>query len=291
LSRERYFTLKINDKAASGAVLSVSENGIVITFEVPVRYGDVVTLSYTPGFIEAPDSGKLEEFTDFEFENPIAEPNWQIVPGKVEAENYFTESGTDTEETGDEGGGLNITSFDKDDWLEYAVENTSESADFEVHIRVAAAGSGGSLIFYLDGIKLFSTYFSSSGGLQKYKDVIKGIELTPGKHYIKIVATLGGFNINYIDLIDKNATGINQLLNGSLKVYPNPASNEINIETAGLNYNRIELLDAKGTVVQSKIIDEYSGLIKLPVNLKDGLYFIKVSNGEKYKLEKLIIQN
>ena len=290
LSRERYFTLKINGKVA-GANLQVTENGIIITFATPIRYGDVVTLSYTPGFIEAPDSGKLEAFTDFEFENTAVEPEWQIVPGKVEAENYFTQSGTETEETGDDGGGLNVTSFDKDDWLEYAVDNTSAHSEFSVNLRVAASGGGGSLNLYLDGIKEFSTYFSSSGGLQKYKTVTKDIELTPGKHYIKVEASLGGFNVNYIDLIDKNATGINQLKSGSLKVYPNPASTEITIESTGMNFNRIEVLDARGTVVLDKLTDSHSKLVKLPVSLADGLYFIKVSDGEKSTMEKIIIQN
>ncbi|MBN2636978.1 MAG: glycoside hydrolase N-terminal domain-containing protein [Prolixibacteraceae bacterium] len=289
LNREKYLILKINDKIVSDAKMTISGNVIQITFATPIRYGDVVTLSYTPGFIEAPDSGKLEAFTDFEFENPAIEPEWQLVPGKVEAENYFTQFGTQREVTDDEGGGENITSFDKDDWLEYAIDNTSENSDFEVKLRVAATGSGGSFSLYLDGVKELNTYFSGSGGLQTYKIVTKDLELTPGKHYIKIVANLGGFNFNYIELIDKNATGIDQFKTGSLKVYPNPASTEINIELTGLNFNRIEILDAQGTVVMDKLVN-YETRLKLPVNLANGLYFIRVSDGEKYTMEKIIIR-
>ena len=61
--------------------------------------------------------------------------------------------------------------------------------------------------------------------------VIKTIKVAPGKHYLKFVATSGGFNINYFR-IQKDFTDVNDLKVNNVAIYPNP---ELTIPVENLN--------------------------------------------------------
>jgi hypothetical protein len=79
----------------------------------------------------------------------------------------------------------------------------------------------------------------------------------------------------------------------TLKVYPNPASDFINVEITPVDTGRIniELFNSSGVKVLNKIIG-YQPVFQ--VNLRDipsGTYFVKVSlstNDQLFKAEKII---
>jgi hypothetical protein len=70
-------------------------------------------------------------------------------------------------------------------------------------------------------------------------------------------------------------TGINDIKNSNIKIYPNPTNNIINIEGLNKNENNtIQIFDVQGKLVITKTITE-KGTIDLS-ELNKGVYVIKV---------------
>jgi hypothetical protein len=122
-----------------------------------------------------------------------------------------------------------------------------------------------------------------------YQLVVKDISITTGKHYLKAVATKGGFNFNYMNIY-KIPTSIEKVTEANTTIYPNPVSNEITISSVGFKYNKIEIFDALGKMVISKETDE-KPVFHLPVSLPDGMYFLKISAEKQYLIKKFMIVN
>jgi alpha-L-fucosidase 2 len=288
LEQSDYFKLTVNGKAVSIKELKYS-NTISIVPSIVIHFGDVILLSYTPGKITSFDKGDLESFSDFAITNSLKEPTWTLIPGTIEAENYCTQLGTQTESTDDTGGGMDVSGIDAADWLQYAINNTSSDTMFSVSFRLASPTSGGTILVYLDEVNISSVTCPNTTGWQVFKSITKDFKIKPGKHYLRLYASKGGFNINYIDFT--KPTSINGII-GSEKIliYPNPLSKEISIESAGFNYNKVEISDLEGNVVLSRSI-AYAPLIHFPIGLPAGMYIVKLSNNKQFKLLKIIVMN
>ncbi len=287
-----HFDLKKNSENVTFKDYSITNNAIEFTLSEGVHFGDAVTISYTPGDVTAADKGPLEAFTDLTIENLTGEAEWIEVPGKIEAEDYAVKSGMQTEETGDEGGGLNLGYIGDGDWVEYAIENNSAESAFQVTFRVASQGpdNGGIVDFYIDGVNAGNVTLPVTGGWQVYQSVIKDISISQGKHYLKVVATKAGFNLNYLE-IDQEVTGMGgETIEDSLvNIYPNPAKNRITIQSRDFSYDKVELIDMTGNVVSLEFTSMGSE-IQLPANLVNGVYLVKISSGNQYRIKKIIVQ-
>lgn len=288
LEQSDYFKLFVNGKTVSIKELKYS-NTITIVPSILIHSGEVILLSYTPGKITSLDKGDLESFSDFAITNSLNEPTWTLVPGTIEAENYCTQLGTQTESTDDTGGGLNVSGIDATDWLQYAINNTTPDTMFSVSFRLASPTSGGTIIVYLDEVNVSSVTCPNTTGWQVYKSVTKDFKIKQGKHYLRLYASKGGFNINYMEFT--KPTGINSIIGTEeIKFYPNPLSKEFTIESDGFNYNKVEISDLEGNVVLARSIT-YAPSIHFPVSLSDGLYIVKLSNKEQFKLLKILVMN
>lgn len=285
----KYFSVKVNGSVKSIKSCSASENTVKLILSNNMHFGDTAVVTYTPGDVKAADKGLLESFNNLLLQNAMSVPVWLSIPGKIEAEKYTLQSGTQTEQTGDTGGGLNVGWIDTGDWLDYAIENTSTNTLFDVTFRLASINTGCKMDCYIDNNKLGSINVPNTGNWQTYQSVNGSLNITPGKHYLKLVASVGGFNINYFNLQLK-PNGIKELTNADVKIYPNPASNKIFIHAGNFVCQKIEILDLAGNSVLIDSKPNYPETI-LPVNLKDGLYIIKLSNENQYHLEKIVIQN
>ncbi|MDA3927347.1 MAG: carbohydrate-binding protein [Prolixibacteraceae bacterium] len=283
--------LNVNGEHVAFLKLSVSNATIKLTLDGNMHYGDVATISYTPDNITAYDLGALDAFTDFTVDNTIVEPTWHEIPGKVEAEDYALQMGTDTETTSDDGGGLNIGWIDTGDWVDYAIQNTTTETKYEVTFRIAAASSGGKFNYYIDNNKVGQIAVPSTGDWQTWKSVSDTITVSPGKHYLKLYATSGGFNINYFIIDEPKPVGVkNNNLADAINVYPNPATNSLTIQSVDFKFNKIEIFDMIGNQVMIKDASEVLEL-NLHLHLSDGIYFLKVSNENEYQLKKFIVRN
>lgn len=80
---------------------------------------------------------------------------------------------------------------------------------------------------------------------------------------------------------------------GLIKIYPNPVSESVKIETEGINkIEDLELYDSRGNMINRGLFDtkrQIDGGYEIEVSkLVKGLYYIKLWLGDKYVIRKLI---
>ncbi|MBL7894669.1 MAG: T9SS type A sorting domain-containing protein [Bacteroidia bacterium] len=92
-----------------------------------------------------------------------------------------------------------------------------------------------------------------------------------------------------------NAIPFNSLLNNKnqqwqVSIFPNPASEEINISCSENENLNLEIRDVTGKVVLKKVIVIENNLHQFKVDLKSGIYFVNLinTNGQQFS-QKLII--
>ncbi|WP_111978600.1 glycosyl hydrolase family 8 [Algibacillus agarilyticus] len=128
----------------------------------------------------------------------------ELIPGTVQAEDFTSESGTQTENTQDNGGGLNVGYIQNGDNLEFAV-NVATSGTYRIEARVASNTNGGLIGFLLNGSNdLGSVSVSNTGGWQNWQTVTTTVTLTAGNHTLKTNFTGSGnylFNVNYFTFV------------------------------------------------------------------------------------------
>jgi hypothetical protein len=92
------------------------------------------------------------------------------------------------------------------------------------------------------------------------------------------------FNISY-----SKPTGINQISDKNLSIYPNPVSNKINIQSGtDLQNATIKIVNALGEEVLVPFLNNYSELDVS--NLKNGIYFLNICSNNQYYTKKFIKQ-
>lgn len=83
----------------------------------------------------------------------------------------------------------------------------------------------------------------------------------------------------------------NQLKIQEVVVYPNIATDIINIRTSKLMTAKVVLLDARGnSVIETKLENTNKLVLSIPSNLSNGVYYLSMQNDKKIILKKIIIQ-
>jgi dienelactone hydrolase len=129
------------------------------------------------------------------------------LPGKVEAENYSSMYGIQTETTSDAGGGKNIGYIDNGDWMDYSV-NASAAGTYTVNFRVATPNSGAQLqIKNSSGSVLATVTLPTTGGFQSWQSVSASINLPAGTQNIRVQSSAGAaWNFNYMEFTSGGST-------------------------------------------------------------------------------------
>ena len=135
------------------------------------------------------------------------------LPATIQAEDYSSMSGIQTEATTDTGGGLNVGYFHEQDWLSYtdAVVDIPTTGSYKITFRVASQGGGASFSFHeADGSAQYGTVsVPKTGGSQKWVNVEHVVNLTAGSHKFgltTIVRGTYGFNLNWFKVEAAGAT-------------------------------------------------------------------------------------
>jgi beta-glucanase (GH16 family) len=116
----------------------------------------------------------------------------------VQAENYASMSGVQTEACSDTGGGKDVGWIETGDWMIYNV-NIPSSRNYIVKYRVASQNTGGILqLEKAGGSPVYGTVsILNTGGWQNWTTVSHTVSLTAGQQQIGIKAKTGGWNINW----------------------------------------------------------------------------------------------
>lgn len=285
----KQFVVKVNDVVVKAKEVFVSNTSIRFKLVTNVHFGDKVSLSYTPGTVTAADKGALDAFSDLALSNRVSAPAWVGLPAKIEAEKYIAQYGVQTEETSDTGGGSNVGYIDNGDWMEYAIDNSSNATSYQITFRVASTNNTGVISCYIDGKSVGSVSVPSTGNWQTFQSVTKNMTIPTGKHYLKLVTSTGGFNLNFLD-IRTDLTDISKVSDEKVILSPNPVSDEINIHAIDFRHNKVEVYNIVGNKVISCATSGESDL-RIPVQLSDGIYLVRISDDKQSQLTKIIVKN
>ncbi|AHJ99786.1 carbohydrate-binding protein [Hymenobacter swuensis] len=141
-------------------------------------------------------------------------PAAQAIPGKIEAESFTAQQGTDKETTTDTGGGQNVDYFDTGDWLDYTV-NVATAGSYTAQFRVASATGGATLQLRTSaGAVLGSINVGNTGGWQSWQTISTSVTLPAGNQTLRLYAAAStGCNVNWLNFASATQTATNLALN------------------------------------------------------------------------------
>ena len=85
-------------------------------------------------------------------------------------------------------------------------------------------------------------------------------------------------------------TGINEIDGIVYNFYPNPATNNLTIEFTSAFSGAIEILDARGKVINSWSVDNENKIVLMVEDLLPGMYLLQLTNNFSRSTKPLIIQ-
>ncbi|NNF36464.1 MAG: carbohydrate-binding protein, partial [Saprospiraceae bacterium] len=286
------FKLTVNGKEIEGISTTQDEiNGRILYINVtdPLLFDDVLKVSYQGDNIKSTDGTVLLSFLNELVKNTLT--THYSIPGKIEAEDYFLQSGIQLENTTDAGGGKNIGYLDVNDYLEYKV-NIKQAGSYTISFRTASQSARGGLKLSLidrDGEKssIGSFRFDATGGWQNWTTHTFEADLPEGRYTLLMEITHTPFNLNWMDFLlnDEPETSDSTYL----KVFPVPSNGIVNIEgqfriphnlTAKVYNNIGNLVLSERYGIQSTVrevinINHFpSGLYYLRLELEDGTTYL-----------------
>ncbi len=200
----------------------------------------------------------------------------------IEAENYTSMEGVQTEESDDDDT-LNVGWIDINDWLEYEI-TVATAGTYNLDLRVASPNSGAATAIEVDGATQRTVDIPTTGNWQIWETVNTFVDLSAGTQTLRLTSTGNGWNINWLE-INSQASAKSTIskiaLEKEIKLYPNPVTNQLNLNLA--NYEEItsvDIIDLKGQrVIKDKIIG--SNIITFNTsNLSNGLYLVRIKSSD-----------
>lgn len=125
---------------------------------------------------------------------------FQTLPGMVQAENYCSMAGVQTETTTDAGGGSNVAFINQNDYMDYPV-NVTTAGNYTITYRVASQVSGAQFELRNGATVLNTVTVPNTGGWQIWQTVTATVNLSAGSQTIRIYSTqTPGWNINWFEV-------------------------------------------------------------------------------------------
>ena len=218
------------------------------------------------------------------------------IPGRIEAEEYYKQSGIFGELTQDVDGFMNIGYTDSGDWLKYKI-SVSNSGTYTLTSRYAGTAAG-SFNVYIDDVYLATVNTANTSGWQSWASALNTVNLTAGEHILKLLVVTKGFNLNWLS-ITEGAAGINEMSQNQLDatVYPNPVIDnkfKVTFKSFCSNDITIQLIDLSGKAVYTNKIEKLNGKdIEIDLNtnnnISKGIYNLSIKSKEGYLNKKIAI--
>lgn len=167
----------------------------------------------------------------------------------------------------------------------FPLENVAE--DFHVY---SVNWSPDQITFLVDGV-----------GYYTYSPTVQDADTWPffADQYILLNVAMGGFAgeveesfqqsnmvIDYVRVFQNTSLSVEDNFSEKFSVYPNPASNQLQIATAEL-VDRVEFFSTIGQLVLSQNGDVKRILLS---ELENGLYLMKIYSDEKVALKKVVVR-
>lgn len=296
------FRIKLGyqEYVVTGASLSENDlNTVNLFIDHSIRKSDKVLVSYEGTSFTSADGGLLVPFTAFRVYNSLKDNKLQVLPAKVEAEDYSAMAGVQTENTTDIYGGLNVGWIDANDWMEYLIK-VPYSGKWLMEFRVAAATQAGEFTVSIPDTTLTTVTVPVTGGWQNWVTLSKYVDVYEGNKVLRLTVKKGGFNFNWMDIrfvepFPEPSISIPFKLKQN---YPNPFYPVSSVEywvASKLNV-KLAIYDLKGgliTTLANHIIGPgiyYATIDARRLGLRNGAYILKMEAGEFSETIKLVVK-
>ncbi|KAA3631939.1 MAG: T9SS C-terminal target domain-containing protein, partial [Bacteroidetes bacterium] len=294
------FEIRVNGNLVDIAeVILDDENARIIILEVDFtfQHDHVIKISYTGNEILAADETVLVNFSQRDVQNRIFQVH--NVPGIVQAEGFFFNSGAELENTFDTGGGKNIGHLDVGDFLDYYIDVAYDDT-YRVDYRTAAQSETGQLQLQLvhesGSVQVLQTVsFPPTGDWQSWAttNASQFVILQEGRHQIRLYITQPSFNLNWFEF-----TGLTPVREPSvvldMNVSPNPGSGifQLNGEFDKPRDVVINVMDINGKIIRqsqlkkTQVIKEIIDLTQFP----DGTYLLSVQSSGGVLFSEVLVK-
>jgi len=222
------FEIRVNNASINIEEIEINpSNGHQLNFSLNqiLQSTDVIRITYNGTGVTAEDGTSLENFTLKPVQNNIRIVH--AVPGRIEAEDYFFQSGVQLENTSDVGGGQNIGFLDPGDYLDYWVD-IQEIGTYNINFRTAAQSEEGGVELQLIDVNggattLLNATFPSTGGWQTWTTTNKTISFSQtGEQQIRMLITDPLFNVNWMEFDFLSSTSTESSIT-NVSIFPNPS--------------------------------------------------------------------
>ena len=290
------FNVNIDDVSVSVESIELdSSNNRVLLIEMSelLNFQQNITIDHVGGVIYSIfDNNLLSEFLDFPVTNSL--PQRELIPGKIEAEDYYYQSGLSVEDTQDVFGGQNIGSTDSGDYSEYLVL-VEQTGLYDLDIRYASSFQQGILQLEMVGNDTTQSLgwfpIPITGDWQNWYTLSNEIELSEGSYTLKMTILQPGFNINWLDFnySDQNLS-INDLSNDSfINSYPNPTNSILHLNLPSNKIiNSVIIFDVNGRkIFHQDLTDNKSSHDLNLSNFSSGMYIIRIRSESEFYHSKI----
>lgn len=113
--------------------------------------------------------------------------------------------------------------------------------------------------------------------------------LTGGLYFVTVTDGNGCRSTKSVTVPNTGSTGINDVADAGISIYPNPLHNEnlqVNVSIEW-QYGRLEIVNPLGQQVFASVLNSNENTLTLPA-LPKGVYVVRITNGSKVKTLKLV---
>ncbi|KAA3616463.1 MAG: T9SS C-terminal target domain-containing protein [Calditrichaeota bacterium] len=300
------FTIRFNGILASFSHVELDSSGYILQFNLGAtpRFTDEITLSYAGESLLDVDGIQLPKFFDFAVRNNV--PDRQMIPGKIEAEDFDENNGFGLEGTSDTGGGENLGWSDRGDYVDYNVI-VPVAGTYTIRYRFSALNSGSKLIAeYIKDEKttlLHLVTFPATAGWQNWQIAEKEAQFPAGEYVLRLRVLDGGFNLNWFETI-KVATSVDEKnkddgIGESFQLqqnFPNPfnPTTTIAFSLPKTDFVTLNIFNALGQRIETLIAEKKNAgnyhIEWHAGNVPSGTYFYRLQAGGAHHVKKLILK-
>lgn len=258
------FTVNINSVSRPVSSVAISGSSIILTLLTPVIFGDVVKVSYTK-----PGTNALQSSTGLQ----VATMGAQAVSNKVSSVGPIYVNSSVENST------PNILEINYNELLDSSTPTVS------------------AFVVMVNGINSVITSVAVSGKKVlltltnpiKYGDIVTVSYTKPASNQLKKSTgeSAGSFT-------SPQRVANNTVKKGNIYVYPNPASQYINIAIKEPYKDKqiVKIFDFSGKLCMETILDPFANTINIPINLNSGVYIVQVIiNSLTSFTQKIIVTN
>lgn len=291
------FNLTINGVSISPDQIFIDPDNprrIIIIIRPVIRTTDDIRLSYSGSSLAGIDDTPLEVFGEMQVENDVAIIH--AIPGKVEAEDFFDQSGIELENTTDEGGGQNIGFLDRGDFLDYFVD-VAQTGIYLVEYRTAALSEQGAVSISLieDEVEttLDLTRFQPTGDWQTWTTTSSQVRLPEGRHQLRVRIEASLFNMNWMQFsIVTSSSDIPEPELISISPNPSPGIYELRAGDLDSDTYMLDVFAHTGQLISHELINTTTGFVRTIAltDRADGIYIIRLQGRSGYTWQEKIVK-